>query len=182
VKNSNLSIEVSESANLKIMRLYDTSFYHKDELISNYLIEVLPVNKTDWLTFNVNPKFSLVLNSSNLKYRSARSYEDLIDLPDGIYEFKQSYKPNYDTVVHYLHFRTSEISNRLQQEFCKLLNNKCSLSRMDYDVNKRKLRDIEEYIKAAKWMVEEERCKQEGKDLYSFAKELLDKYTNECKC
>lgn len=164
------------------MRLYDTSHYHDDEIVDNYLIEILPVNKTTWLTFNVAKYFTLVLNSSNLRYKKATESAHLIELPDGIYEIKQSYKPNTNTVIHFYHFRTTSTINKLQGERNKLYNDKCSLSKSEFLVNRDKLRDIEEYIYAAKWMVEECHDKVKGKELFEYAKKLLERYSNECQC
>lgn len=180
--NTEISLDVSNSNNLKIMRLYDTSFYFKDEIVENYMIEILPVNKSIWVSFNVDKAFSLVLNSSNLRYRKANNEANLIALPDGIYEIKQSYKPNTRTLKHFYHFRITEISNKLQNQRSKLIGNNCNLTRVEYIYNRDMLRDIEEYIKAAKWMVEEEHNIKEGKEMYEFTKELLEKYSKECQC
>lgn len=164
------------------MRLYDTSFYYQDQGTDNYLIEVLPVNKNEWLTFNVAKGFSLVLNSSNLRYKKVAKESGLIDLPDGIYEFKQSVKPNLLTATHFYHLRVTELLGKLARERSKLMCDECKLSRLEYLTNRDKLRDIDEYISAAKWMVEECNDKVKGKELYEFSKKLLEQYTNECQC
>lgn len=180
--STELSLEVSNNTNLKVMRLYDTSFYYKDQVVENYLIEILPVNKSVWRVFEVDKFFSLVLNSSNLGYKKVTKAEDLLDLPDGIYEIKQSIKPNIQTVNHFYHFRVQELLNKLSAEKDKLIENKCNLSRDEYFVNRDKLRDIEEYIFAAKWKVEECHEKDKGKEMYEFSRKLLERYSNECQC
>lgn len=180
--NTELSLDVSNSHNEKVIRLYDTSFYYKDEPIDNYLIEILPVNKTLWLTFNVTKGFSLVLNSSNLRYKKTNDNEGLIPLPDGIYEIKQSHTPNSQTVSHTYYFRTTVFMNKLESEKNKLFTNVCSLSRNEYNFNRDRLRDLEEYLYAAKWIIEECNDKVKGKDMFEFSKKLLENYTNECKC
>lgn len=164
------------------MRLYDTSHYNSNESISNYLIEVLPVNTDRWKSFNVARGFSLVLNSSNLGYKKAQENTDLIALPDGIYEIKQSVKPNTLTANHFLHFRIVNLLISIECQRGDLFSNKCDLSREDFWLNRDKLREIEEYAYAAKWIVEEDGDKIKGKELYGFAKKLLEEYTNECKC
>lgn len=164
------------------MRVFDTSHYCEDEVLDNYLVEVLPVNKGTWVTFIVKKNFSLVLNSSSLRYNKVSSVSDLIELPDGIYEFKMSVKPNILNISHFYHLRTVSLERKLQSEFVKLIDGKCDISKFDYNINKLKLRDIEEYMKAAKWAVEECNDKEKGKDLYEFAQTLLKNYTNECKC
>lgn len=180
--NNELYIEVSNYLNPKVMRVFDTSHYCGDDLIENYLIEVLPVNKTTWVTFHVLKNFSLVLNASNLLYKKVSDVTDLQDLPDGIYEFKQSYKPNIYTVQLYYHLRTVDIKTNLRKEWDKLLDDECKLSREEFYTNRDKLRDIEEYLDAAKYKVEECLEKVEGKELYDWAVKLLEQYTNECQC
>lgn len=179
---SELSLEVSNSPNPKVMRLYDTSYYCEDETVENYLIEVLPANKSTWLTFNVAKSFSLALNSSNLRYKRVNEPSRLIALPDGIYEIKQSFKPNIHTVIHFYHFRTTELMNGVESQRNKLLSDKCNISRAEYVSNRDKLRDIEEFAKAAKWMVEECGDKGRGQELYDLSKKLLEEYSNECMC
>lgn len=164
------------------MRLFDTSCYRTGQETDNYIIEVLPVNKTVWINFNVARGFSLTLNSSNLRYKKATGEDQLIDLPDGIYEIKQSFKPNISTVKHYYHLRTTDLSNKIAKEGYKLFSDKCLISRQEYIVNRDKLRDMDEYLKGAKWMVEEEHDRKKGKELYEFVKKLLEQYTNECGC
>lgn len=177
-----LSLDVSNSTNTKVMRLFDTSHYYSDETIENYLIEVLPVNKSSWVSFNVAKNFSLALNSSNLRYKKASDASDLIALPDGVYEIKQSVKPNLFTVSHFYHFRITDLENRIKSERKKLLRDECKISREEYIMQRDTLRDIEEYAMSAKWTVEECADKKSGIELYTFANKLLDRYSNECKC
>jgi hypothetical protein len=77
-KHTDLSLEVSPALHVKFMRLFDTSFFHKDEVVENYLIEVLPVNQNKWQVFYVKQNFSLVLNSSNLRYKVVSDHDDLL--------------------------------------------------------------------------------------------------------
>jgi hypothetical protein len=181
VPNHELSLEVSNASNLKAMRIFDTSRYC-DDVVENYLIEVLPVNKTNWVTFHVLKGFSLVVNSSSLGYKKVSDTTKLIDMPDGIYEIKQSYKPNIYTVQHYYHLRTVSTMSKLRKEWDKLLSDECKLSRAEFSVNRDKLREIDEYLAAAKYKVEECTEKKEGKEMYEWAIKLLEQYTNECQC
>lgn len=178
--NTELSLEVSDSSNPKVLRVFDTSHYCNE--VENYLLEVLPVNKSSWVTFHVFKDFSLALNSSNLQYKKVGTVEELIDLPDGIYEFKQSIKPNIHTLNHFLHLRTTELQNKISSERLKLINDVCLLKREEFEMNRNKLRNIEEYLLAAKWSVEECTDKVRGKELYDFSSKLLEQYTNECGC
>ncbi len=164
------------------MRLFDTSHYCGDTAIENYLIEILPVNKSTWVTLHTKKNFSLALNSSSLGYKKVSDKANLIALPDGIYEIKQSIKPNIYTVVHYYHLRTTELYKKLRAQWDKLISDECKLSREEYYTNRDKLREIDEYLAAAKYKVEECAEKKEGKELYEWASKLLEQYTNECQC
>ncbi len=164
------------------MRVFDTSHYCDEDDLQNYLIEVLPVNKDKWITFHVQKNFSLVLNSSNLGYRKVTEVSHLRDLPDGIYEFMQSYKPNQPTLVHFYHLRVIELRHKLSVQWDNLLKDTCKLSQEEFHRQREKLREIDEYIMAAKYKVEECNEKKEGKELYEWAIKLLERYTNECQC
>lgn len=179
--NNELFLEVSDAPNLKVLRAFDTSHWC-DDAIENYLLEVLPVNKSKWVTFHVQKSFSLAMNSSSLGYRKVSDQSELADLPDGIYEFKQSYKPNIHTVQHYIHLRTVDTRRKIRAEWDKLVDNTCKISQGEFNTNRDKLRDIEEYLLAAKYKVEECLQKKEGKELYEWAVKLLEIYTNECQC
>lgn len=179
--NNELFLEVSDHPNPKVLRVFDTSLFCDDE-IENYLIEVLPVNKSKWLTFHVLKGFSLSLNSSSLGYGKVTSESELKALPDGIYEFKQSYKPNIHTLQQFFHLRTVELRRKIRKQWDSLIGHTCRISQEDYIKNRDKLREIEEFVLAAKFKVEECHQKKEGKELYEWATKLLEIYTSECQC
>lgn len=132
--------------------------------------------------FTVFKNFSLALNSSSLHYRKVTETASLLDLPDGIYEIKQSFKPNIITLIHFYHLRTTELKGKLSKQWHNLKADTCKLTREEYTVNREKLREIDEYIMAAKYETEDCLDKEKGKELYDFATKLLEHYTNECKC
>lgn len=173
---------MSEFCNPKVLRIFDTSHYCEDDVIENYLIEVLPPQKSNFLPFHVLKNFSLAVNSSSLRYRKVTEVSELRDLPDGIYEIKQSYKPNLHTICHYFHLRTVDLRMRVKKEWAKLLADECKISREEFFINRDKLREIDEYVTAAKHKVDECGDKREGKELYEWALKLLERYANECQC
>lgn len=177
-----LSLEVSDFCNPKVLRLFDTSHYCDDEAVENYLIEVLSPQKSAFVTFHVQKGFVLAANSSSLKYRKVDDASGLRDLPDGIYEIKQSYKPNLHTMSHYFHLRTVEARSKLKREWDKLLTDTCKISREEFYENRDKLREIDEYLLAAKFKIEDCHEKKEGKELYEWALKLMERYSNECQC
>ena len=164
------------------MRVVDTSHYCDDTNLENYLIEVLPVNKTKWVTFQVQKNFSLILNSSNLLYKIVSDSANLVDLPDGIYEIKQSYKPNLHTLSHYYHLRTSALNLKYVEVLCKHFSSECKKEQSVYEAENKQLIKVKQYMDAAEYMVSEEHDKQTGIILYNKAVELLKEIENECGC
>jgi len=90
MNNTELSLDVGKSYNLKTMTLFDTSKYCEDEAIENYLVEVLPVNKSTWVTFYVQKGFVLTVaynpcvpveNDTPLLSATDRVWKVLLPLP-----------------------------------------------------------------------------------------------------
>lgn len=164
------------------MRLFDTSKYCDEDTITNYLIEVLPVNRSKWVTFHVQKGFSLTLNSSNLGYRKVNDTADLADLPDGIYEIKQSYKPNVHTLAHYYHLRTHALTLKYVEVLCKHFNEECKKDERVYNEETMHLAKIKQYIEAAEYMVSEKQNKDCGIRFYNQAVDLIKEFEHECGC
>ena len=164
------------------MRLFDTSKYCEDDTIENYLIEILPVNKSGWVGFHVQKYFSLTLNSSNLGYKKAVEPSLLADLPDGIYEIKQSYKPNIHTLVHFYHLRTTALTLKYVELLCKHFNEECKKEERVYNEETLHLAKIRQYIEAAEYMVSEKHEKECGISFYNQAVELIKQFEHECGC
>ncbi len=182
MNRTELSLEVSKTHNLKVMRLFDTSKYCDEDVIENYLIEVLPVNKSSWVVFYVQKNFSLALNSSNLGYKKVNSTENLVDIPDGIYEIKQSYKPNIHTLSHYYHLRTTALNLKYVELLCSHFNEECKKDERVYMTETQHLIKIKQYIEAAEYMVSEKHDKECSIRLYNQAVELIKQFENECGC
>lgn len=175
-----LSLEVLSSKNRNILLIKDTSNICED--IDNYLIQILVPYSSKWIDIYTVKDFLLVLNSSSLNLQKVSKEAELAPLPDGIYEIKQSYKPNIHTLQHYYHFRVTDLQFKLCNEWTKLLSKECKLSREEFSKNRDKLREIDEYLMAAIHAVENCLDKEKGKELYSFVQELLKNYSNECQC
>lgn len=181
--NAEISLEVSQEINTKVIRVFDTSVYCGDDTIENYLIEVLPAGRANWVTFHVQKNFSLALNSSNLRYKKVGSIDNLIDIPDGIYEIKQSYKPNVHTVVKYYHFRQVTLTLKYIEKLCYHFSKKCDLTGRQFEEVTKELTLARHYIDAAKYEVELYHNKDQGIAYYNKAVEILKKLDeNGCGC
>lgn len=177
-----LSIDVSKIHNLKTLTVFDTSEYCDNEEITNYLLEILPVNKSVWLTYQVDKDFKFTFNSSNLQYKKVSDPSCLIDLPDGVYEFKLSYKPNIETVTHYYHLRTIALTLNYVDLLCRHFSEECKLDKKVYEAQNQQLIKIKQYIDAAEYMVSEKHEKECGIRFYNRAAELIKQFENECGC
>lgn len=182
MNNIELSLEVSNDMNTKVLRVFDTSNYC-DQDVENYLVEILPASRKNWLTYHVAKNFSLVLNSSNLKYKQVTSEHQLIELPDGVYEIRQSYKPNIHTIVKYFHFRNVTLRLKFIEKLCQHFARKCDLTPAQFEEITEQLTLIRHYIDASKYEVEIYHNKDQGIDYYNKAVEMLKKLDeNGCGC
>lgn len=164
------------------MRLFDTSKYCEDDTIENYLVEILPVNKSVWVPFYVQKNFSLAANSSNLGYKKVPTTDMLVDIPDGIYEIKQSYKPNILTLVHFYHLRTTALTLKYVELLCSHFANECKKDEKTYIQEAQHLTKIKQYIDAAEYKVSEQHDKECGIRFYNQAVELIKQFENDCRC
>lgn len=183
MNNTELSLEVSNEINTKVMRIFDTSHYCDGVDIDNYIVEILPVGRSTWIPFYVQKDFSIALNSSNLRYRKVASDSQLIDLPDGIYEIKQSYKPNIQTIVKYYHFREISLTLKYIEKLCQHFSKKCDLTARQFEDITEQLTLVKHYIDAAKYEIEIYHQKEKGISYYNKAVEILKKLDeNGCGC
>jgi len=171
----------AKSYNLKTLVIKDTSHYC-DDVIENYIIEVLPVHKSTWTTFYVQKEFTLVLNSSNLGYKKVADVKELIDLPDGVYEIKQSYKPNIKNLSHYYHMRVVAIDMKYNELLCSHFSEECKKDERTFNEETLHLMKIRQYIDAAVYEVIERHDKEAGIRLYNQAVELIKQFEDECSC
>jgi len=182
VNYNELSLDVAKTYNLKTMRLVDTSKYCEGIDVDNYLIEILPVNKKDWAVFHVHKDFNLTVNSASLGYHKVSKSAQLLDLPDGIYEIKQSHKPNSGTVVHFLHMRLVMINLKYVENIGNHFSNKCTTDPHQYELDSQKLIKVKQYIDGSEYSVEVLHDKVQGINFYNKAIGLLDEFDKQCGC
>lgn len=166
---------------MKTLVVYDTSEYC-NETVENYIVEVLPPNKTTWVPFNVARDFKLILNSSNLRYKKAKISADLIDLPDGIYEFKQSVKPNITTLTQFYYLRIAALRLKYVEVLGCHFANECRKERKVYAEETLLLTRIRQYMDAAEYAVNDQHDKQKGINFYNQAIALINEFEVNCGC
>lgn len=158
------------------MKLVDSSSYNADIQVENGLIEVIPPGFQGPVVFNVEPNFSLILNSSNTKIAPAVSLRDLINLPDGVYRIKYSVKPNTQLFVEYSLLRNCLLMQKFYTSVCELFNDRSKIARKEFESRRAQLLWIKELIDASKYKVDEQADEYGGADMYNEANRLIDKY------
>ena len=96
----------------------------------------------------------------------------LRDLPDGLYKVQYSVSPNEHVLVEYHHLRTTKTTLRLLQELCKVQLSTCE---PDADQHRKlhELREIDQFLRAAKAKVEVCHTPVQGLQLLEYAQKLL---------
>lgn len=166
----------------KIMVIQDRSIYNPDIPVENAILQITPPGFKHSIPFNVEPGFSLVVNSNLLKLSNVKKLDDLCDIPDGVYIIKYSICPNDEMYEEYYHLRISKIMSDFIEKSCSLDLADCSNEQNNsYTIKQLKeLNTIETYIKAAKNSVEDCNDLKKGQELYDFAKKKIDKINKTC--
>lgn len=174
-----LSLEVPETNNVKVLRVFDTSLYATSFDTSCGLLQItspgfnLPVN------IDVLPHYNLVLNACTLGLQRQGCGETSSPIPDGIYVIRYSVAPNDKVFVEYHHLRVTQTMNKYASELSKLEMAACEPA-ADVKEKLQELRLIKSFIDAAKVQVEYAHCPEKGMELLVYAQKRLNKLSSYC--
>lgn len=174
-----LSLEAPDTLNRCILRVIDTSVYNEQIPVICPLLQItLPgfTTPAQITEPQLQPGFSLNLTACDLGVQSAGCGSNYNELPDGIYIIKYSVSPNEFVYAEYNHLRITKALNRVEGIYCDLDLGTCEPPQTLLD-KLNKIRLIQQYLKAAKAMVETCHQPKKGMDLYGYATKLLDKMT-----
>jgi hypothetical protein len=180
--NHKLSLEVTDTLNLQILRISDSSVYNSNVPVECPLLEITTPGFVIPVQFNetqIQPGFrSLNLTTCDLDLQIEDCGSAYRNLSDGIYIIKYSVSPGSIVYVEYNHLRTSNIMNNYLKVLCEI---PLTDSEPNVEVSRKLdlLREIKMYIDAAKAQVEIAHQPQKGMVLYTYAKKLLNKF--DCK-
>lgn len=177
-----LSLRAATDTDEKVLLLTDTSVFIPDVEPSNFLLEIFTPTSSKWLTYTVSKGFNIVFNGSSLKMQTARTSKHLVALPDGVYTFRMSVTPSFDTLVEFDHLRIVSLMRKWADVVGKIYSEQCSVLRREFVEKKNELLNILMDIKAAVVMVENQHDKKKGIELYEKAGKDLKKFTDECGC
>lgn len=173
-----LSLELPDTNNIKVLRLFDTSQYGEGLTVDCGTLRITAPGFNQPVSLEVLPHFNLVLNACTLGLQHGNCGEDHQALPDGIYVINYSVSPNTNVFVEYNYLRATQTLNRYYNLLAELEMGACE---PDADIKERlaELRLIKSFIDAAKAKVEYAHEPEAGMELLIYAKKRLDKLTSD---
>lgn len=183
--NADLSLDISKTTRVQTLRVSDASTFFSADAPENFLLEIISPLSDKWITYNVIAGFNLILNAYSLKLavlQPGGKPKTTLPLPDGIYTFRMSVKPNMSTLVEYDHLRTRILDEAYNSSLCKLYSEQCSINSREFEKRRATLLSIKMDIMAAISYVEDCHDKKKGLALYEKASKDLKKFKDECQC
>lgn len=179
---SKLFLQEIPTTDCRILTFRDSSHYNEDVDTENAILEITPPGFNCAVFFQLKPKFTITLNSSNLKILPAKTQHQLVCLPDGIYKIKYSVSPNAKLYVEYDFLRNTQQMNAFHTAVCDLFDKRSKFTLKMFEERRAKLIWIKDLIDAAKYKVEECGDPEAGIDMYNEATRLLDEFNNCSTC
>lgn len=170
---SKLAIQDIPCSDCRFLRLIDNSYYNPDVEVTDAILEITLPGASCPVFFYVEKDFNSVFNSSLLQVLSATTYNDLVDLPEGIYKIKYSIAPNNLLYEEFSYLRNCQQLTNYYSAVCKLYSQRAKINVKCFQEYRKKLIWIKELIDAAKYKVEECSNDIEGLELYDEANKLL---------
>jgi len=174
-----LSLEVPDTNNCQVFRIFDTSIYTEDLAVTCARLEITSPGFNEPVTIDVLPGFNLILNACTLGLQSSGCGTTSERLPDGIYVIRYSVSPNDRVYVEYHYLRVCQTLNKYFHELCELELSACE-PEADVKEDLAELRLIKSFIDAAKVKVEECDSPDQGMELLMYAQKRLQRFMDEC--
>lgn len=177
-----LSLEAPDTMNKCILRVVDTSVYNPDRDPDCLLLQITlpgfkrPVEITEP---TIEAGFIVNLTACDLGVQTTGCGTTYADLPDGIYIIKYSVAPNQLVYVEYNHLRITCALHKIQKIYCDLDIAACDPP-AETKAKLNEVRLIQQYLNAAKAMVEFCHNPRKGMELYNYALKLLNKCSSSC--
>jgi hypothetical protein len=175
-----LSLEIPDTNNTQIFRLFDTSTYATDLKTTCGMIQITAPGFTVPVQIETLPYFNLVLNACTLGIYQGGCSEYMPDLPDGIYKVAYSVSPNDQVFVEYQYLRITHLLNEYFEQLCKLEIAGCEPT-AEVKAKLRELRFIRSLLDAAKVKVEYCNAPTQGIEMFQYAQKRLHKFSGGCK-
>lgn len=176
-----LSLELPDTNNIKVLRLVDTSIYSPDIPVTCGTVRITSPGFNLPAAIEVLPYFNYVFNACSLGLQRSGCTDFSEVLPDGIYVINYSVAPNTNVFVEYNYLRTTQTNNKYFNLLCELELAACDPA-PDVKEKLKELRIIKSFIDAAKAKVEYAGEPEAGMELFLYAQKRLQKYSVECSC
>jgi hypothetical protein len=174
-----LDFEILETGNSKTLVFVDSSDYMENP--ESPLLEVIMPGYTKYLLTNVDARVVNTFNSSTLGFNQVLNQHCLVDLPDGVWQFKYKICPYKYVYKAKKHLRITLLLKKLQELYNKVDISECA-GKEDKDLQS-SLVQIHILIEGAKAAVETDSKK--AHKYYQLAdklvQRLLDKFCKNCK-
>lgn len=176
-----LSLEMPDSNNPCVLRVFDTSTYADDMEINCGYLRITSPGYNLPVAIEVQPHFNLVLNGCTLGIQTSGCGETSEVIPDGIYVINYSTSPNTSVFTEYNYLRVTQTYNRYMTLLSELEMSACE---PDADIKEKlkELRLIKSFIEAAKAKVEYAHEPEAGMELLVYAKKRLERLSTLCAC
>lgn len=176
-----LSLEMPESNNPCVLRVFDTSTYAEDLQINCGYLRITSPGYNLPVAIEVQPHFNLVLNACTLGLQTEGCGTDSEVIPDGIYVINYTVSPNSSVYTEYNYLRVTQTHNRYMALLAELEMGACE---PDADIKEKlkELRLIKSFIEAAKAKVEYAHEPEAGMDIFVYAKKRLERLSTLCAC
>ena len=120
-----LSLELPDTNNIKVLRLFDTSLYAEDLAVDCGTLRITSPGFNLPVAIEILKGFNIVLNACSLGLQRTSCQDASQPLPDGIYVINYSVSPNTNVFVEYNHLRTTQTTNKYFNLLCDLEMSGC---------------------------------------------------------
>ena len=176
-----LSLLFFDSPDLKVIYTQDVSWYNPDVSVETPLLEITPPNYSTVYTVVYPISKLIVINSNSFNWSNSNNYEDLTGLPDGLWTFTQSIKPNGVVRRTHYYFRITQ----LKQDIIKMVSEKLASDSVFCSPNNVWFKEVYEMLnmlEVAK-QLSEIYCKHdEAKIMYNQVKLKSKQLDSNCNC
>jgi len=177
---SQLDIYIEKILNPKLLIVKDASYYNPDVAVTNAKLDLQYPNSNEYVNIPVGKNFSYIINSNTIGLTNVNNSDVLSDLPDGLWTIKYSICPNDELYVEYTFLRNVKQLIKYHNLFCQIEIDKCN--KKQYLEDLKKIREIKDLIDAAQYLADDCGKYEKSIELYNEAEEMLNEFTNDCKC
>ena len=174
-----LSLELPDTNNISVLRVFDTSLYAEDLGTNCGLLQITSPGFNTPVNIEVLPQFNLVLNACTLGIQNTGCGSYCNTIPDGIFTVRYSVAPNDKVYIEYQYLRITQTLNIYYNALSSLELAACEPD-ADLKEQLKELRLIKSFIDAAKAKVEYAHQPEQGLELLIYAQNKLIKYTESC--